>query len=77
MKNIESHYPVVGILEDMNSTLKILQTKVPKYFRDVTNLYTNKLKGKQFIEFYFDRNILYLLCSSDLITDTWLLIDFE
>ena len=59
MKNIESHYPVVGILEDMNSTLKILQTKVPKYFRDVTNLYTNKLKGKQFIEFYFDRNILY------------------
>ena len=46
MNNIELHYPVVGILEDMNSTLRILQTKLPIYFRDVTDLYTNTLKGK-------------------------------
>ena len=46
MNNIELHYPVVGILEDMNSTLTILQTKLPMYFRDVIDLYTNTLKGK-------------------------------
>ena len=44
--NIESFYPVVGVLENMNSTLTVLQKKLPVFFRDVVSLYRNKLKGK-------------------------------
>ena len=45
MHNIESFYPVVGVLEDMNSTLAVLQRKLPRFFGNVTTLYKDRLKG--------------------------------
>ena len=45
LHNVEAFYPVVGVLEDMNSTLHVLQNKLPKFFRGVIRLYSDKLKG--------------------------------
>ena len=45
MYNIESFYPVVGVLEDMNSTLAVLQRKLPNFFGNVITLYKDGLKG--------------------------------
>ena len=43
--NIEKFYPVVGVLEDMNSTLSVLQENLPNFFENVVTVYKNKLKG--------------------------------
>ena len=48
MRNIDAFYPVVGILEDMNSTLSVLQSRLPKFFRGIVKIYRDKLKGKMF-----------------------------
>ena len=39
--NVENSYPVVGVLEKMNITLKVLEMKMPEYFSDATDLYYN------------------------------------
>lgn len=44
MANLEKYFSVVGILEDMDATLNVLETKVPAYFKGVKNLYHNTLK---------------------------------
>ena len=48
-RNIELWYPVVGILEDLKTTLMVLEKKLPKYFSGVSELYYKDLKGKIFI----------------------------
>merc|ERR1712150_225363 len=42
--NIETFFPVVGVLEDLHSTFSVLQTKLPQFFNGVHNLYNNELK---------------------------------
>lgn len=41
--HVEEWYPVVGILEDINATLTVLEHQLPKYFSGVTALYYNEL----------------------------------
>ena len=43
--NIEKWYPVVGILEDLQMTLFVLEHKLPLYFKGASNIYFNELKG--------------------------------
>ncbi|XP_047476009.1 heparan sulfate 2-O-sulfotransferase pipe-like [Penaeus chinensis] len=41
--HVERWYPVVGILEDLNATLAVLQDRLPGYFEGVLDLYYNQL----------------------------------
>ncbi|XP_065284809.1 uronyl 2-sulfotransferase isoform X1 [Dermacentor albipictus] len=38
-QNIERHFSVVGVLEDLNTTLALLETSVPIFFRGAAALY--------------------------------------
>ena len=37
--NIERHYSVVGVLEEMNATLDVMEAFMPEYYRDARALY--------------------------------------
>jgi len=39
MENVEKHYAVVGILEDLNKTLTVLEHYVPRFFKGALNTY--------------------------------------
>ena len=32
IENVEKHFPVVGVLEEMDLSLRLMQTALPKYF---------------------------------------------
>lgn len=38
-KSVERHYAVVGVLEDLNSTLTVLENYIPLFFRGATRVY--------------------------------------
>ncbi|KAK8728969.1 hypothetical protein OTU49_008905, partial [Cherax quadricarinatus] len=42
-QHVEEWYPVVGVLEEINTTLLVLQHHLPQYFAGVTDLYYNEL----------------------------------
>jgi len=35
IENVEEHYPVVGVLEEMDSTLSVMQAVLPRFFRGI------------------------------------------
>jgi len=39
---VEQHYAVVGILEDLNSTLTVLERYVPRFFAGASQVYWGK-----------------------------------
>ncbi|KAF2355549.1 Sulfotransferase [Trinorchestia longiramus] len=43
-ENVEKHYAVVGILEEMNMTLTVLEHYVPRFFKGAKSLYWNEVK---------------------------------
>ena len=43
-KNVERHYAVVGITENMNMTLTVAEKKMPQYFRGAKKIYFNDPK---------------------------------
>lgn len=45
---VEKHYAVVGVLEDMNTTLTVLENYIPRFFQGATDVYY----GKQAVNFY-------------------------
>jgi hypothetical protein len=38
-RNVEEHYAVVGILEEMDLTLQVLENYVPRFFSGATKVY--------------------------------------
>ena len=44
-RNIEKSFAVIGVLEHMNTTLEVLQKKLPSYFRGAKNLYLKKINS--------------------------------
>lgn len=38
-KAVERHYAVVGVLEDLNSTLTVLENYIPLFFKGATQVY--------------------------------------
>lgn len=38
-KAVEENYAVVGVLEDLNTTLTVLEHYVPRFFRGVSQVY--------------------------------------
>ena len=49
-ENVEKHYAVVGVLEDLNKTLTVLEHYIPRFFKGAKDVYYSK-----FDEIYFHR----------------------
>ena len=45
--NVEKYYPVVGITENMNMTLRVLEAKMPEYFEGGWDAYFNNEEVKK------------------------------
>ena len=45
--NVEKHYSVVGITENINMTLAVLQVKMPEYFKDAAEFYHQDPEAKK------------------------------
>lgn len=43
---VEQHYAVVGVLEDLNTTLTVLEKYVPKFFAGASDVYWSKYDVK-------------------------------
>ena len=41
--NVEKHYAVVGVLEDFNKTLTVLEHYIPRFFKGALDLYLSKV----------------------------------
>lgn len=39
---VEKHYAVVGVLEDINTTLTVLENYIPRFFQGATDVYYGK-----------------------------------
>eukprot|EP00096_Caligus_rogercresseyi_P013506 TRINITY_DN613_c0_g1_i5.p1 TRINITY_DN613_c0_g1~~TRINITY_DN613_c0_g1_i5.p1 ORF type:complete len:362 (+),score=70.11 TRINITY_DN613_c0_g1_i5:37-1122(+) len=44
MENVERHYAVVGVLEELNKTLTVLEHYVPRFFKGALNTYWNEVQ---------------------------------
>ena len=42
-ENVERHYAVVGVLEELNKTLTVLEHYVPRFFKGALDVYWSKL----------------------------------
>ena len=42
MENVEKHYAVVGVLEELNKTLTVLEHYVPRFFKGAKDVYWSK-----------------------------------
>lgn len=42
---VEKHYAVVGVLEDMNTTLAVLENYIPRFFQGATNVYYDQVNS--------------------------------
>lgn len=40
---VESQYAVVGVLEDLNTTLSVFEKYIPRFFRGAAEVYYGKL----------------------------------
>ena len=47
--NIEKSFPVVGILEDLPITMKLLEKIMPQYFSNILKVYEEELGGNEFL----------------------------
>jgi hypothetical protein len=53
-ENVEKHYAVVGVLEELNKTLTVLEHYVPRFFKGALDVYWSKWFLKLF-SFCLDR----------------------
>lgn len=44
--NVNRYYPVVGVLEELNATLAVLEKKLPYFFKGVQDMYHKQLLRK-------------------------------
>jgi hypothetical protein len=42
---VETQYSVVGVLEDLNITLAVLEKYIPRFFAGATEIYHNEIKS--------------------------------
>jgi len=43
-ENVEKHYAVVGVLEELNKTLTVLEHYVPRFFKGAKDVYWNQIQ---------------------------------
>ena len=44
-QNVETWYPVVGVLEELRDTIDMLEIKVPEFFRNASEVYDREFKS--------------------------------
>ena len=44
--NVEKYYSVVGILENMDETIRVLESYVPAYFEGASQVFYEKMSNK-------------------------------
>ncbi|KAF5288273.1 hypothetical protein FQA39_LY04041 [Lamprigera yunnana] len=57
---VDQHYAVVGVLEDLNKTLTVLEHYIPKFFKGAANVYWDKLFTTPY-RLGYQRTLHYLL----------------
>ena len=53
IENVEKHFPVVGVLEDLDVSLKLMQKVLPQYFQGIWDINGHKKResNKQTLAF--------------------------
>ena len=49
-ENVEKHYAVVGVLEELNKTLTVLEHYVPRFFKGAKDVYWSKFYPPSIID---------------------------
>ncbi len=49
-ENVEKHYAVVGVLEELNMTLTVLEHYVPRFFKGALDTYWSKKSNFNFAQ---------------------------
>ena len=44
IENVERHFPVVGVLEDLHVTLKLMQKALPTFFPGIWDAYRQHIR---------------------------------
>lgn len=62
-ENVERYFSVVGVLEELNATLSVLENRLPRFFKNVQDIYYNELLRKYFLthnsKIFVEYNIQY------------------
>jgi dermatan/chondrotin sulfate uronyl 2-O-sulfotransferase UST len=45
--NVDRYFKVVGVLENLNETLAVLEKRIPRYFDGLQDMYFNELMSKE------------------------------
>lgn len=45
-RNVDEHYAVVGILEEMDVSLQVMEKYIPRFFSGATEIYYGKRETK-------------------------------
>lgn len=45
--NVDRYFKVVGVLENLNETLAVLENRIPRYFDGLQDMYFNELMSKE------------------------------
>jgi dermatan/chondrotin sulfate uronyl 2-O-sulfotransferase UST len=46
IENVEQHFPVVGVLEQRDETLRVMQAMVPRYFGGIWEMFGKDIEGQ-------------------------------
>ena len=66
IENVEQHYPVVGVLEEMDSTLRVMQAVMPRFFSGIYDKFGGDQTCKDCsYQFFFHNEVfgIYFLVS--------------
>ena len=57
-ENVEKHYAVVGVLEELNKTLTVLEHYVPRFFKGALDVYWSEFTIFFFVISFFTSHLL-------------------
>ena len=57
-ENVEKHYAVVGVLEELNKTLTVLEHYVPRFFKGALDVYWSEYTIYFFLIYFFTSHLL-------------------
>lgn len=60
--NVDKYFTVVGVLENLNETLAVLETRIPRYFNGLQDMYFNELLSKENRIVYLSLSLSYIIC---------------
>ena len=59
-ENVEKHYAVVGVLEDLNKTLTVLEHYIPRFFKGAKDVYYSKFEEIEFHQ-YLKHDLIHFI----------------